>query len=194
MHTNVHAPSAALQAYLPGTWKLNAARAITLAPGHDAQLKVAHGQVWLTFDGPQPDTAQADYFLQAGQQIHVQRGQRVVLESFGADQAPAYFSWEPVAAHITPPVRQANRWQLDVVQPLLDLRAAGALGLRAISRLACGLVSAAAFSATDLIAFRAGFSWAARRFNAQSNAKRAHGTIYTTDSKACAPVRCSNPA
>jgi len=38
-------------AALPGTWKLGAGRAITLAPREDAILRVAHGALWVTFEG-----------------------------------------------------------------------------------------------------------------------------------------------
>ncbi len=37
---------------LPGTWKLAAGRAITLEPREAGILRVAHGQLWATFDGP----------------------------------------------------------------------------------------------------------------------------------------------
>src|SRR6059058_2087032 len=37
---------------LPGTWKLARGRAVTLRPATDGILRVAHGRVWATVDGP----------------------------------------------------------------------------------------------------------------------------------------------
>jgi hypothetical protein len=187
MHTNAYASFAAT---CPGTWKINPAHAVSLTAAQDAVFKVAHGQVWLTFDGTQTGAAEADYFLQAGQQIHVSRGRRVVVESFGAAGAPAYFSWAPievhVAAHVATPVRQATRWQLGVAQPLLDLRHAAVLGLGATARLAVGLVAMVVYFAARLVTTRAGVSSATRTLSVQSSAQRVHSAMSATDAKACA--------
>lgn len=169
--------STPLDSSLPGTWKLDPARAITLAPSQDAQLCIAHGRVWLTFDAnhaagsPNP----GDHFLQAGEQLHVPRGQRVVLESYGRDrQAPAYFSWCTVAASVTPPVRSVSPWQVGVVQPLGDLRGAAWAGMGAAARVALGLLLTAGWIATNFVAGRAGSA-------------RAEGLFDTKTSPSCAP-------
>ena len=41
---------------LPGTWKLGRGRAITLRPTTDGILRIAHGRVWATVDGPHGGT------------------------------------------------------------------------------------------------------------------------------------------
>lgn len=152
-------------AALPGTWKLGAGRAITLHPREDAVLKVAHGRLWLTFEGPHAGALneQGDLFLEVGDQITVPAGQRAVIEPMGLPAgAPAYFSWEPLPALVQPPVRAASRLQLAVVQPLADLRLAVLLGLRAVGRLAAGLT---------------GLALPAAALSAQSRACRAHGAM-----------------
>jgi len=158
---------------LPGTWKLGAGRAMTLRPREDAVLRVAHGRMWVTFEGPHRGHGNelGDHFLHVGEQITVQAGQRVVIESMGFKrEAPAYFNWEPMPMLVREPVRLAGRWHLAVVQPLADLRLAALLGLGAAGRLAAGLVGLAA----DVARGR-GFDAAA--FNAQSKACRAHGAM-----------------
>ena len=37
---------------LPGTWKLARGRALTLRPTTDGVLRIAHGRVWATVEGP----------------------------------------------------------------------------------------------------------------------------------------------
>src|SRR5262245_50390417 len=46
------ARAAAQAPALPGTWKLAAGRAITLQPLENGVLRVAHGVMWATADGP----------------------------------------------------------------------------------------------------------------------------------------------
>lgn len=157
---------------LPGTWKLGRGRAITLNPRDDAVLRIAHGRVWITFDTPHVGHGNelGDFFLSAGEQITVQGGQRAVIESFGGSpQETAYFSWDALPAAVRSPVRAVSRWQLAVVQPLLDLRLALALAGGAVVRLAFGLAGVTA----DLLPARADRGFA-RAFNAQPKAVRAH--------------------
>jgi hypothetical protein len=126
----------ATPAALPGTWKLRAGRAITLNPREDGVLRVAHGSLWATFDGPHAGLPNAlgDHFVEIGDTLRVAAGQRLVLESFSR-AAPAYFSWDPLAAPAPVP-----RFGLaDALQPLADLRLALLLGARAIARLGAGL-------------------------------------------------------
>ncbi len=80
---------------LPGTWRLEGGRAVALRPREDGLLRIAHGGVWLTFDGPHagPLNDLGDRVLGAGEQVPVRAGQRLVLES-SARGAPAFFSWD----------------------------------------------------------------------------------------------------
>lgn len=156
-------------ATLPGTWKLGAGRAITLRPAADAVLRVAHGGLWVTFDGPQHNQLglMGDHFLELGDQITVPAGQRAVIEPHGvAAGASTYFNWEPLSALVQPPVRVATRWQMAVLQPLADLRLALGLGLAAAGRLVLGVAGLAG----ALVPRRDRGALAACAFNAQAKA------------------------
>lgn len=127
---------------LPGTWKLARGRAITLQPATNGILRIAHGRVWATLDGPhgRTPTDSGDHVLEVGRSMWVRAGQRVVVEAWDRQHA-AYFSWDPVLvtqAASLPAARRAADWGA-VLQPLADLRQAGALGLRAAGRLATGV-------------------------------------------------------
>lgn len=124
---------------LPGTWKLARGRAVTLRPRTDGILRVAHGQVWATVDGPHgrtPDDS-GDHVLQVGRSMYVKAGQRVVIEAWNPSGA-SYFAWDPVFAEVPVAVPARINWS-GVVQPLADLRLAVALGLRALGQLAGGV-------------------------------------------------------
>lgn len=124
---------------LPGTWKLARGRAITLRPATDGIVRVAHGRVWATVDGPHgrtPDDA-GDHILQVGRSLYVRAGQRVVLEAWNESGA-SYFGWDPVFA--TASAARARLNASAVLQPLADLRLAFAIALRATGQLAVGLV------------------------------------------------------
>jgi hypothetical protein len=125
---------------LPGTWRLDAKRAVTLRPREDGVLRIAHGRVWLTFDGPHAGALNdsGDRVLGAGERVVVKAGRRIVLES--TDGAlPAFFSWD-FAPQLTP-VR-TPRLQA-VAQSWMDLQLAASLGLRAGWRLAAALAALA---------------------------------------------------
>ena len=128
-------------AHLSGTWRLEPSRAVTLRPREDGLLRIAHGCVWVTFDGPHagPLNDQGDHVLGAGEQIRVPAGRRVVLEPRNGS-APAYFSWD--FAPQAEPVRASRR--AAVSQSWDDLQLAAALGLHAGGRLAAAVVSLAA--------------------------------------------------
>ena len=122
---------------LPGTWKLVPGRAVTLRPLAPGLLRVAHGEVWATVDGPHgrtPDDA-GDHVLAVGRSMWVRAGQRVVIEAWG--RHAAFFSWDPVACTAARPVPRLNF--AGVLQPLADLRLAGGLAGAALARLARGL-------------------------------------------------------
>ena len=123
---------------LPGTWKLARGRAITLNPRTDGIVRVAHGRVWATLEGPHGGTPadSGDHVLQVGRSMYVKAGQRVVLEAWNASGA-SYFAWDPVFE-----TELALRPRLNpavVLQPLADLRAAAAIALRATGQLGVGL-------------------------------------------------------
>ncbi len=130
---------------LPGTWKLARGRAITLRPASHGILRIAHGRVWATVDGPhgRTPTDSGDHVLEVGKSMWVQPGQRVVIEAWNQAGA-AYFSWDPVPAPQPVAVSQRRLNLAPVMQPLADLRAAGVLGLQAIARLAAGVGALAA--------------------------------------------------
>src|SRR4051812_48802763 len=106
---------------LPGTWKLPAGRALTLQPREGGRLKVAHGQLWATYDGPHrgPLNDLGDRIVGAGEELQLRAGQRLVIEPWNGD-SPAYFSWDPALAERS--MRAPNF--AGVVQPLADLRLA----------------------------------------------------------------------
>lgn len=125
---------------LPGTWKLARGRAVTLRPATNGILRIAHGRVWATIDGPHGNTPfdSGDHVLEVGRSMYVQAGQRVVIESW-ACQTASYFAWDPVFAAAPQAVGRPRLNAAIVLQPLADLRAAGGLGLRALGQLAGGL-------------------------------------------------------
>jgi len=125
---------------LPGTWKLARGRAITLRPVSNGILRIAHGRVWATLDGPHGATPfdSGDHVLEVGRSMFVQAGQRVVIEAWNKTGA-AYFSWDPVLAPVTVPAARRQARFMAVLQPLADLRLAVGLVFRALGRLATGL-------------------------------------------------------
>lgn len=155
---------------LAGTWKLGARRAITLRPRQDGVLRIAHGCVWATFDGPHqgPLNDQGDRIVGAGGRLRLRAGQKLVVETWDA-AAPAYFSWDPAPAPLASVSAQAG----GVVQPLSDLRLAVVLGVGAVRRLAFALARLALGATRG--SGRASLTDCA--FNAHSSACRAHGAI-----------------
>jgi hypothetical protein len=136
--------SAATAHPLPGTWKLARGRATTLRPPTDGILRVVHGRLWATKDGPHGRTPfdAGDHVLEAGRAMVVRAGERVVIEAWMPAGA-SYFAWDPVfeAATVAAPRRRVNFSA--VRQPLADLRLASALLLRALGGIATGLVQVA---------------------------------------------------
>lgn len=158
----MHQSSSAGQ--LPGTWKLGAGRAITLQPAEHGVLRVAHGRIWATFDGPHhgPQNDQGDHVVGVGERVWVRAGQRIVIQAWDREQ-PAYFSWDPATA----PVAVRTVSLAGVLQPLADLRLALAFGAGAVARLAAGV----ARLAWDVVAVRE------RAATAQASACRAQGAM-----------------
>ena len=135
---------------LPGCWKLEAGRAVTLRPRRSGVLRIAHGRVWVTMDGPHGHADQSgDLFLVPGRGLVVQAGQRVVLESSGPERLEsAYFSWDPLSRlhgqAVAHAVRGAGGWQTAVVHPLRDLGLALGQAGAAAGRLVTGVSGLAA--------------------------------------------------
>lgn len=133
---------------LPGCWKLEAGRALSLRPRASGVLRIAQGRAWVTMDMLHADLqAAGDLFLVPGRGLVVQAGQRIVIESSDAErQAAAYFSWDPLPqakAQALRAARRTGRWQLAVAQPVRDLGSAlGQAGL-AMGRLLQGLAGLA---------------------------------------------------
>lgn len=132
-------------AHAVGCFKLSAGRAMSLTPKVPGELRIAHGQVWVTFANAANDsTARAgDHFLDAGEVLQLQRGQQLVLEM--VDNNPhqsVYFSWEPDAAlSLVALPRRAQIAHAEVRQPLLDLAAALHQAGWALGRLVQGLAA-----------------------------------------------------
>lgn len=138
--TPAHTLQSAPAAPLPGTWKLARGRAVTLRPETDGILRVAHGRVWATIDGPHGGTPSdsGDHVLEVGRSMYVRAGQRVVIETWSA-QTASYFAWDPVLATVPQRAAPPRLNSAVVLQPLADLRMAVGLGLRALGQLANGL-------------------------------------------------------
>jgi hypothetical protein len=138
---------------------------MALQPHAAALLHISQGTAWVTLPS-QP----GDHFLQAGDTLRVEAGDRVVMEPWHkpSSQMPAtetlYFDWDPVplqvansisTPHAAPqtvalrgswhrlPVQPARRatYCAAVLAPLADLRAAAALGAGAMARLTVGLAT-----------------------------------------------------
>lgn len=175
-------------AALPGCWKLDTGRAVTLRPREAGVLRIAQGRVWATLQGPHrgPANDLGDRFLHPGESLSLRAGQRLVLEPWdAASDAPAWFSWDPQPAVAQNPPRAARGWGAAVGQPLDDLRLAlggvaralgGAAG--AVVRLGAGLTG----FAIDLLAGRDRPVRAERAFSADSRASRAQGAMNCADS------------
>lgn len=82
-----------------GGWMLEPHRALTLHSAEAGVMRVVHGRVWATVDGPHsgPANDQGDLVLQQGEAIEVRADQRLVIEPWArCSNDPVYFSWEPL--------------------------------------------------------------------------------------------------
>ncbi len=201
MTTSTHFPLQSLSGAdaLSGCWKLGSGRALTLRPTEAGVLRIAHGQVWLTFDNAHQDDGVrgGDHFMAAGEELKLLPGQVLVMESWhAANASPAYFSWDPLPAAagvaLASPSRHALAqraislpWRAGVAQPLRDLRGALGLAAAASGRLAFGLTGVLGTAllvllprfAVELATGRARTALAARAFKAQASDSRAHCAI-----------------
>ena len=103
---------------LSARWKLMPGSAICLHSRKAGVLHIEQGRVWATFDGPHQGHGNepADHFVQAGQQLALRAGQRLVIEPWcSVREAPVYFAWTPAPAAITV---HATRWKTALTQRL----------------------------------------------------------------------------
>lgn len=125
-----------------GYWKLPPERAITLNPGQAGVLRVAHGQVWATLDGPHhgPANDWGDLVLHSGEQLALMPGQHVVVEPFGdACNEPAYFSWEPAAGPVSPVPTDESGWRDVLARAGMPMDDEITFTVRAVGRMASRL-------------------------------------------------------
>jgi hypothetical protein len=184
---------------LSGCWKLGSGRALTLRPTEAGVLRIAHGQVWITFNNAHQDDGVrgGDHFLGAGEELKLLPGQVLVMESWhAANASPAYFSWDPLPAAagvaLASPSRHALAqravslpWRAGVAQPLRDLRGALGLAAAASGRLVFGFAGVLGTAllvllprfVLELATGRARTALAARAFKAQASESRAHCAI-----------------
>ncbi len=122
---------------LAGCWKLAPGRALSLRPREAGVLRIRQGRAWATLDerprGHGPDAG--DYFLLAGEQLAVQPGRHLVIESL--DHGILGFEW--LHAPVALPLR-VSHWNETVLQPLADLCRAAQLACAALLRLLRGLL------------------------------------------------------
>ena len=142
---------------LAGSWKLDAGRAITLNPRERSVLEIAQGRVWLSVGARpgQSDQATEDIVLLQGQELVIEAGQRVVMESWylrgGAPSAVA-FCWDraPVATLVAD---AAVDWELGVAQPLRDLVCALGQGGRVVGAAVAATLGASGRLVAGLVRF-----------------------------------------
>lgn len=78
-------------------------RALTLQAQQAGWLRVSEGRIWATLEGPHagPANDRGDWFLDAGDELALLAGQRVVVESSGATtNLPASYEWVPAAVGV----------------------------------------------------------------------------------------------
>lgn len=141
-------------AQVTGSWKLDSGHAVTLHDARAAVLRITHGKVWATVDGPHagPANKQGDIFLDAGERLSLQPGQRVVIEPWSASANEAvYFAWDPAPAAplLTPQwqTQQGSRMQVAVLYPLRDFGLALTMAAKALGRLVWGIAALSEFLA-----------------------------------------------
>jgi hypothetical protein len=80
-----------------GAGTLAGGRAMTLRTREPGVLRVVQGRLWATCDGPHPGALndQGDHVLDAGDEMRVSAGQRLVIEAWNG-ATPALFDWEPL--------------------------------------------------------------------------------------------------
>ena len=133
-----------------GYWPLAPNHALSLYPEQASVLHIAQGRVWVTVgEGVQPrDAGYGDCFLEAGDELQVRAGQRVVFESLDGVN-PVYFNFSVSNTTLAGVnsnsgatylgVQKEAQMQGSIAQPWHDLRQALGLTFSALARLAVGL-------------------------------------------------------
>ena len=139
-----------------GSWKLDGGHAVTLRDPRAAVLRITHGRVWATVDGPHAGTGnnQGDLVLTAGERLGLRARQGVVIEPWNASAHESVcFSWDPAPAPLaaTLPVAlqqhgvTGSRLQAAVVCPLRDFGLALKMAAQALGRLVWGIAGLSEF-------------------------------------------------
>ena len=127
-----HQPSGSVASF-----KLLPYHAITLCVQTAGELRVAHGQLWVTFTGAATDASvvAGDHFLQPGESLCIADGQSVVMEALDvpASGEEMQVIWAPNAQALQPLPAD------EVRQALTDLGGALYQAAFACSRLLQGL-------------------------------------------------------
>lgn len=126
-----------------GCWRLKRGHAMTLNPRQAAELRLVHGEAWVTLgQGDAPahgDAVAGDVFLRAGDLLAVPRGSRLVMEPLNPmEGSDLLFDWcdAPGAGRVHP----ASRFRRDVLGPAGELVQALRQVLQASARLLRGLL------------------------------------------------------
>lgn len=140
------------EALVAGSWSLSSGHAVTLQNARAAVLRITHGKVWATVDGPHagPANNQGDIFLEAGQRLTLRPDQPVVIEPWAARANEAvYFAWDPApAAPLLTLQRQdatSSRTHIAVLYPLRDFGLALKMAVQALGRLVWGIAGLSEF-------------------------------------------------
>jgi hypothetical protein len=91
----------ATDAVMTQCWMLAPGRALHFQADQAVQVQVTQGRVWATLDGPHAGVPNdlGDLILQAGTQLTLRRGQRLLVESWGGKDhdAASRLVWTPAA-------------------------------------------------------------------------------------------------
>lgn len=108
-----HMQSSACIAARAGTFLLTSGHAMSLKPQRASVLRINCGAAWVTVQ-----RTGCDHVMQAGEQLHIERGDHVVIESLHAGHVKLDWQAAPCALSVA-----AQAW----LQALRDLRGAAAL-------------------------------------------------------------------
>lgn len=102
---NLQQSSSALDPAQTLCWQMAAGRVLQFQADKAVELQIAQGRVWATLDGPHTGAANdwGDLVLRSGDRLTLQRGQRIVLESWseGPSGGAARLVWSPAAQAVT---------------------------------------------------------------------------------------------
>jgi hypothetical protein len=117
-------------------WNLAAGQVLSLRPHGAGMLRIRQGRAWATLgERPRGHGPEAgDYFLLTGEQLPVQAGRHLVIESL--DGGMLGFEWLPLAS-----ARSQYRQHEPLLQSLGDLYAAAQLAGGALLRFLRGLLA-----------------------------------------------------